>query len=453
MANPILLNKLSLSFRSAACMLLLMMASCGGGGGGSSTGIVSSSSLASVKLNFSVPGQSTAMDTTNHKLIVHALSAGSFDILIPRAWAIATPGGIASAAVRINGTGVTSVNDIFNITPGILVSRTYNLPIGTTPTLLIAAYNGPLGTGTKVYQSPASSLNLTNATAGSAVPFNVQMNPLINVPPAPTAPAITSTSGTAASSQIAPADPNTGDTHTYAITAQPASGTATVSATGLVSYTSNAGFVGNDSLSVTVTDQGGLTGIVKIAATLSAPALAANNQPVFTGTPGIVQNTATTGTQLSLTGLGTSDADGNTVTLSYQWRTNNVAIAGATTAAYTVLAADTGKSITCVITADDGSGATNATVTATTNNVVVNVSPAFTGTPGIIQTSAVVADTLTLTGTGTSDADGNTVTLSYQWRANNAAISGATSSTYVVKAGDRGKTVTCVLTANDGSGA
>jgi hypothetical protein len=80
-----------------------------------------------------------------------------------------------------------------------------------------------------------------------------------------------------------------------------------------------------------------------------------------------------------------------------------------------------------------------------------NRAPQFTGAPAIAQAVAYPGDTLTLTGTGTSDADGDTVTLSYQWKAN--AVNVATTSTYTVPAGDAGKAITCVVTANDGSGS
>src|SRR5262249_12797475 len=70
----------------------------------------------------------------------------------------------------------------------------------------------------------------------------------VNHPPAPTAPDI-SVSGTATgTSQIAANDPDLGQQFTYSITTAPARGTATVSATGLVTYTPSVAFAGTDSL-------------------------------------------------------------------------------------------------------------------------------------------------------------------------------------------------------------
>jgi len=276
----------------------------------------------------------------------------------------------------------------------------------------------------------------------------------------------------------------------------------------------------------------------------------ANHAPVFTGTPAIVQTAAHVGTLLTLSGTATSDVDGDTVTLSYQWQANGVNIAGATGATYTVGTGKAGKTITAVITADDGTGAANATATATTGGLLitntapvavndaaimaedtvvttvnvllndtdadgdtlsvsaadatsvsggavannndgtfnytpalnfngtdtftytasdgnggtavgtvtitvtpVNDAPVFTGTPAIVQTAAHVGTLLTLSGTATSDVDGDTVTLSYQWQANGVNIAGATGATYTVGTGKAGKTITAVITADDGTGA
>lgn len=73
----------------------------------------------------------------------------------------------------------------------------------------------------------------------------------------------------------------------------------------------------------------------------------------------------------------------------------------------------------------------------------VTVIPAITGT-------ATVGQTLTLsTGTWSGDA---TITYTYQWYANNIAISGATASTYVLLSAQLGKRITGRVTASNGAG-
>ena len=80
-----------------------------------------------------------------------------------------------------------------------------------------------------------------------------------NVPPVPTATAITVKPGMTGSTRVVPYDPNFNDVHTYEISTAPAHGAATITPAGMVIYTPEAGFLGADSLVVTVTDQGGLS--------------------------------------------------------------------------------------------------------------------------------------------------------------------------------------------------
>lgn len=72
------------------------------------------------------------------------------------------------------------------------------------------------------------------------------------------------------------------------------------------------------------------------------------------------------------------------------------------------------------------------------------VAPAITGT-------TVVGQTLTASnGTWTGTA---TITYARQWKRDGVAISGATGATYVLVAGDVGKTITVTVTATNGVGA
>jgi glucose/arabinose dehydrogenase len=75
-------------------------------------------------------------------------------------------------------------------------------------------------------------------------------------------------------------DPDTGQTHTFALTTVPAHGSATVTATGLVTYTPTADFTGTDSLVVTVTDTGmpALSGTVTISVRVFTAATPADLQ-------------------------------------------------------------------------------------------------------------------------------------------------------------------------------
>ena len=100
----------------------------------------------------------------------------------------------------------------------------------------------------------------------------------VNDPPQPTAPAIAVSENTTGTSQVAANDPDAGNTHSYSVVTAPLHGAATVSATGLVSYTPAANYTGTDTLTVRVTDQSGASGQVAIAITVD-PA-GANAAPV-----------------------------------------------------------------------------------------------------------------------------------------------------------------------------
>ena len=80
---------------------------------------------------------------------------------------------------------------------------------------------------------------------------------------------------------------------------------------------------------------------------------------------------------------------------------------------------------------------------------VTDVEENATGAPTISGT-AQVGQTLTAITTGISDSDGLTnVTYSYQWLADDAEISGATSSTYTVQSSDNGKVIKVRVTFTD----
>jgi hypothetical protein len=136
------------------------------------------------------------------------------------------------------------------------------------------------------------------------------------------------------------------------------------------------------------------------------------NAPSITGQPAGQTVCVGDPLTLSVTATGTSP--------TYQWRRNGTNIAGATSATYSVAAA---------AATDAGSydvQITNSCTTVTSNNavVVVNAAPAITGQPSA-QTACVgqpASFTVGATGTG----------LTYQWRRNGTAISGATSATYSI---------------------
>ncbi|MDX8404908.1 MAG: cadherin-like domain-containing protein [Mariprofundus sp.] len=131
------------------------------------------------------------------------------------------------------------------------------------------------------------SFTVTDGSGGSVAATTFSLN--TNHPPAPTAiPAsVTITALAAAITQVNHGDPDVGDTLTYSISTQPVNGTATVTTTGLVTYTPTTGVA--DSLVVTVTDQGGLTGTVTIQVVDQSPP-AINAHSPLAGATGVMVN-------------------------------------------------------------------------------------------------------------------------------------------------------------------
>ena len=198
---------------------------------------------------------------------------------------------------------------------------------------------------------------------------------------------------------------------------------------------------------------------------------------VATGSP-VITGTAQVGETLSADLSGVSDADTIvTSTLTYLWYANDgaddTAIEGATDSTYTPVADDVGKTITVQVIFTDGFGynevvtsAPTAAVTAATENTdrgahtetvkvetdKVESNSQATGLP-IITGTAQVGETLTAATTGIADSNGlSNATFGYQWLADDAELSGATSSSYTLVAADKGKAIKVRVSFTDDGG-
>jgi hypothetical protein len=130
-----------------------------------------------------------------------------------------------------------------------------------------------------------------------------------------------------------------------------------------------------------------------------------------------------------------------TAPLSYQWQKNGTAISGATSTSYTTPAttsSDNGAQFTVVVSNTAGS-VTGNSATLTVN--AAPVAPSITAQPTSQTVTAGQAASFSVAATGTAP-------LSYQWKKNGAAISGATSSSYTTPAttsSDNGAQFTVVV--------
>jgi hypothetical protein len=186
---------------------------------------------------------------------------------------------------------------------------------------------------------------------------------------------------------------------------------------------------------------------------------------------------------------------------SYQWKRNGTNISGAVSSSYRTVLADQGTTITCTVTATNSAGSASATslglacpllssLPATLTDAqaacyLARYTPEFpsagittvaqakqhwvnygrsegrsfdclpsSGAPANLSAPTITGNkTLGSTLTVSTGSWSNSPTsYSYAWRRNGTAISGATSSTYVIFTADQGTTITCVVTAMNASG-
>ncbi len=186
--------------------------------------------------------------------------------------------------------------------------------------------------------------------------------------------------------------------------------------------------------SVVVTNAAG--SVTSAAAALTVTA-AAPGAPLITTQP--ANQTVPVGQTATFSVVATG-----TGTLTYQWKKNAAAIAGATAASYTTPAAastDSGALFTVVVTNSAGS------TTSSGATLTVNSAPQITTQPAnrTVTVGQTAAFSVVATGTGT---------LTYQWKKGSTAIAGATSAAYTTPAtviGDNGTTFSVVVTNSVGS--
>lgn len=162
--------------------------------------------------------------------------------------------------------------------------------------------------------------------------------------------------------------------------------------------------------------------------------------PVFTTAP---QLTGSGNVGLAITATDGVISAGATITKS-EWLLNGVVIAGATTASYTAVSGDIGKTITYRQTASSSGG----TTTSTSNAISISAAaPTFTKAP-VISGEPYVGFPLTLT---PGEVTNGTIT-STQWYWNGNAIAGETGLTYTPSSSANTRTITVKQIATNQNG-
>ena len=194
----------------------------------------------------------------------------------------------------------------------------------------------------------------------------------------------------------------------------------------------------------------GYSGTGTYTLTVSAANTPATGAPTITGT-------AQVGQTLTAATSGIMDSDGLTSpTYAYQWirvdSGTDTDISGATSSAYTLVAADLGKTIKVKVSFTDDAGNAETLTSAATAAAEAKPNTPATGQPTISGT-AQVGQTLTADTSAIADADGLTnAVFSYQWLADGAEISGTTGSTYTLADADEDKAISVAVSFTDDAG-
>ncbi|MGD0905956.1 MAG: immunoglobulin domain-containing protein [Candidatus Acidiferrales bacterium] len=285
-----------------------------------------------------------------------------------------------------------------------------------------ATYTTPATTATdNGAQFTVTVTNATGTVTSSAATLTVNVPPSITTQPA----SQTVTAGQTATFSVTASGSGT-------LTYQWSKNGATVSGATAATYTTPAtAATDNGSLfAATVTNSTG--NVTSGAATLTV------NVP-----PSITTQPASQTVALGQTAAFSVVASG-TGTLTYQWKKNGAAISGATAAAYTTpatAATDSGAQFTVTVTNAIGSGTSSAAT------LTVNVPPSITTQPAGQTVTAGQTATFSVAASGTG-------TLTYQWKKNGAAVSGATAATYTTPATaatDNGSLFTVTVTNSTGN--
>ena len=335
---------------------------------------------------------------------------------------------VAGAVVTLDGTGSTDANND---------PITYKWSWGTRPTGSTAALSSdttakPTFTastaGTYVLtlivndgksNSDVAAVTVTASAANAAPVANAGTNQNVTVP-------VTVTLDGSASS-----DANRDAiTYLWTLVSKPTSSTAALSSTTSAKPTFSADIAGVYVASLVVND-GALSSPVT---TTTITAAAANSAPVANA--GVAQN-VTTASVVTLTGAGSTDANGDTLTYIWSFAskpTSSTAALSSTSVVSPTFTADLAGTYVVNLLVNDGkvnsSNVSAVTVTASAANSTpvanagVNQTVTRSGTPSVV--------TVTLTGAGSTDANGDTLTYLWALTTRPTGSTASLSSTTVV---------------------
>ncbi|RYX80940.1 hypothetical protein EON83_26385 [bacterium] len=166
----------------------------------------------------------------------------------------------------------------------------------------------------------------------------------------------------------------------------------------------------------------------------------------------IDQSAPKTNDSLTFTGGTATDANGDPLTTTYQWKKNGQVINNETGVSLNLATSGNGDKndkISVVVTVSDGLTSTSKESPQVT---IANSAPVVTG--ATITPTNPKSNTVLTTQVGATDADADSPTYTYVWKKNGVVIVGETDSTLDLSQagnGDNGDVITVTVTANDGT--
>jgi hypothetical protein len=198
------------------------------------------------------------------------------------------------------------------------------------------------------------------------------------------------------------------------------------------------------SVHVTATNGGGNASQTSAPTAAVEPALpaapTATSPPVITGAPVVGQTLSST----------TGVFAGEEIVYTYEWLRDGTPITGATVSTYTQTGADEGHKLSVRVKATNGGGQATQTSTPTAAIEAPPPGAPTPTTPPLLSGSPQVGNTLTASTGGFTGAE-NVYT--FVWLLDGAPITGATSASYTVKAGDQSHQLSVRVTATNSGGS
>ncbi|MEZ4268299.1 MAG: Ig-like domain-containing protein [Myxococcota bacterium] len=189
-------------------------------------------------------------------------------------------------------------------------------------------------------------------------------------------------------------------------------------------------------------------GLASGAPVLSGPAVLKNQAPtvasVSVGPAG-----ADVTTTLACVAIGLADADGDPVTVGYQWTVNDALVTGESGATLAGGVAKKGQTVRCLAVPSDTK--VSGAPVQSQPLVIGNAPPKLAGA-AVTPSAGTTATTFTCSAQGASDPDDDAVSVGWRWLINGVAVPGAVDVTYLPgAAASGGDLLRCEATPSDGA--